>query len=81
MHLHPASLVEPGGMTKVPVWVRDRLSPAKERKRQWKVCLHPHVEQGGMPPMEGSKGASHCFFLSYKGEVLKVTDSHPWIAS
>ena len=75
VHLHPASLVEPGGTSKVPVWVRDRLSPAKEGKLQRKVCLHPHLEQGGMPLMEGSKCAGHRFFLSYRGEVLKVTDS------
>ena len=81
VHLYPALVVEPGGTSKVPALLRDKLSLAREGKLQWKVCLHPHVEQGGTPPMEGSKGPGHRFFLSYKGEVLKVTDSHPWIVS
>ena len=37
------------------VWylsVRDRLSPTREGKLWCKVCLHPHLEQGGTPPVE-----------------------------
>ena len=62
VHLHPTSVVELGGTSKVPVSVRDRLSPAREGKLWWKVCLHSHLEQGGVPLMEGGKGAGHCFF-------------------
>ena len=32
VHLHPASVVEPGGSNKAPASVRDRLSPARERE-------------------------------------------------
>ena len=46
------SLVEPGGTSMVPALVRDRLSPTREGELWWKVCLHPHLEQGGMPPVE-----------------------------
>ena len=52
MHLHPALVVEPGGMSMVPASVRDRLSQTREGKLRWKVCLHPHLEQGGTPPVE-----------------------------
>ena len=45
----------------VPALIRDRLSLTREGKLQWKVCLHPHLEQGRMPPVEKSTG--HCFFL------------------
>ena len=44
VHLHFASVVESGGMNKVPASVRDRLSLTREGKLQWKVCLHPYLE-------------------------------------
>ena len=69
VHLHPSSVEEPGGMSKAPVWVRDRLRLTREKKLQWKVCLHPHLEQGGMPLMERSHGCGCCFFLSYRWEL------------
>ena len=40
---------------------RDRLSPTREGELWWKVCLHPHLEQGGMPPIE--KGRWSLFSL------------------
>ena len=49
VHLHPTLVVEPGRMRKEPVSVRDRLNLTRW-KLQCKVCLHPHIEQGGMPP-------------------------------
>ena len=52
VHLHPISVVEPGGTSTVPASVRDRLSPTREGKLQCKGCLHPHLEQGGTPPVE-----------------------------
>ena len=62
MHLHPTLVVEPGGTSKAPVLVRYKLSLAREGKLWWKVCLNPHLEQGGTPLMGGSKGAGHHFF-------------------
>ena len=32
--------------------VRDRLSPTRKEKLWCKICLHPHLEQGGTPPVE-----------------------------
>ena len=52
VHLHPTSVVELGGMSMAPASVRDRLSPTREGNLLYKVCLHPHLEQGGMPPVE-----------------------------
>ena len=52
VHLHPASVGEPGRTTTAPALVRDRLNMTREGKLQCKVCLHPHLEQGGMPPVE-----------------------------
>ena len=52
VHLHPASVVELGGTSKMLALVRDRLSPTRERKLQWGVCLHLHLEQGRMLPVE-----------------------------
>ena len=66
VHLHLASVVEPGGMSKAPVSVRDRLSPTREGKLWWKVGLESHLEQGGMPLMERSHGCGCRFFLSYR---------------
>ena len=39
-------------MSIAPASVRDRLSPTREGKLQCKVCLHPHLEQGGTSPVE-----------------------------
>ena len=66
VHLHPALVVEPEGTSKAPVLVRERLSPTREGKFQWKVCLHLHLEQGRMPLVERSDGCGCCFFLSYR---------------
>ena len=44
VHLHPTSVIELGRMSKAPVSVRDRLSPTREGKLLWKVCLHPSRE-------------------------------------
>ena len=79
VHLHPTLVVETGGTSKAPLSVRDRLSPAREGKLLWNVCLQPHLQQGGTPPVEGSKGAGHRFFLFYRWELLKFPDSHSWI--
>ena len=51
VHPHPVSVVEPGGTSRSPA-VRDRLSPTRKGKLWCKVCLHPHLEQGGMSPVE-----------------------------
>ena len=59
VHLHPPA-------SKVPVSVRDRLSLTREGKLQWKVCLHPHLEQGGTPPVERSHGCGCHSFLFYR---------------
>ena len=66
----PESVVEPGGMSKAPVSVRDRLSPTREGKLQCKVCLHVHLEQGRMLPLETSQGCGCRFFLSYRWELI-----------
>ena len=65
----PIPVVEPGGMNEAPVLVKDRLGPTREGKLRWKVCLHPHLEQGGMPPVEISHGYGCHFFLSYRWEL------------
>ena len=52
VHLHPILMVELGGTSMSPASVRDRLSPTRQGKLWCKVCLHPHLEQGGMPPVE-----------------------------
>ena len=44
VHLQSVSVVKLGGTSKTPVSVRDRLSPTREGKLQWRVCLHPHLE-------------------------------------
>ena len=36
-HLHPTSVVEPGGTSKTPALVWDRLSLTREGKLQWRV--------------------------------------------
>ena len=63
VHLHPGSAVEPGGASKTHASVRDRLSLIREGKLQWKVCLHAHLEQRGMPPVERSHSCG-CHFFS-----------------
>ena len=62
VHLHPASVVELGGTSKTPASVRDRLSPTREGKLRWRVCLHPHLEQGRMLPVGKSHGCGCRFF-------------------
>ena len=54
--------VEPGGMSKVSALVRDKLSPIREGKLGWKVCLHLHLEQGGTLLVERSHGCG-CYFF------------------
>ena len=66
VHLHPTSVVDPGGTSKTPASVRDRLSPAREGKLPWRVCLHPHLEQRGTPLVERSHGCGCRLFLSYR---------------
>ena len=68
-HLHPASVIEPGGKSKMPASVRDRLCPTREGKLWWRVCLHPHLEQGRTLLVEKSHGCGCCFFLSYRWEL------------
>ena len=46
-----------------------RLSLTREGKLLWKVCLHPHLEQGGMPLVEKSHSCRCGFFLSYRREL------------
>ena len=52
VHLYPILGVELRGTSMVPMSVRDRLSPTREGKFWCKVCLHPHLELGGTPPVE-----------------------------
>ena len=52
VHLHPVLMVELGGTSMSPASVRDRLSSTREGKLWCKVCLHPNLEQGGMPLVE-----------------------------
>ena len=42
--------------------VKDRLSPTREGKLGWKVCLQPHIEHEVMPPVERSHGCGCRFF-------------------
>ena len=69
VHLQSVSVVKLGGTSKTPVSVRDRLSPTREGKLQWRVCLHPHLEYGGTLPVERSHGCGCCFFLSHRWEL------------
>ena len=79
VHFHPVSLVELGGMSRSPALIRDRLSLTREGKLWCKVCLHPHLEQGGMPPIERWHW-SLFFFLSYRWE-LTIPASLLWTVS
>ena len=67
VHPYPILVVELGGTSMSPAWVRDRLSLTGKEKLWCKVCLHPHLEQGGMPPVE--KMALVAFFISYRWEL------------
>ena len=69
MHLQSTSMVELGGTSKVPVSVRDRLSPTREGKLQWRVCLHLHLEQGRMFLVQRSHGCECHFILSYRWKL------------
>ena len=60
----------------MPVSGSDRLSPAREEKLWWKICLHPHLEQGGTPPVESSHGCGCHFFLNTVLIVIKLNDPH-----
>ena len=63
----PHLVVEPGGMSMAPASVRDRLSPNRKEKLWSKICLHPHLEQGGTPPVE--RWCWSPLFLSYRCEL------------
>ena len=60
VHPHPISVVELGGTSMSPVSVRDRPSPTRKEKLWCKVCLHTHLDQGGMPLVE--RGCWSLFF-------------------
>ena len=60
VHPDPILVVELGGTSMSPAWVRDRLSLTGKEKLWCKVCLHPHLQQGGMPPVE--RGRWSLFF-------------------
>ena len=49
-----------------PVSVRDRLSTTRKESFWCNVCLHPHLEQGGTPPVE-KNGAGRFFSLLQMG--------------
>ena len=78
VHLHPVLMVEPWETSMVPASVRDRLNPTMQGKLRHKVCLHPHLEQGGTPPVE--RWYLSLFFLSYRWE-LTIPASVLWIVS
>ena len=52
VHFHPLSVVELGGSSMSPAWLRDRPSLARKEKLWYKIYLHPHPEQGRTPPVE-----------------------------
>ena len=52
VHLHPILVVELGGMSRLPVLVRDQVRLNRKDKLWCKVCLYPHLEKVGMPPVE-----------------------------
>ena len=68
VHLHPTSVVQPGGTSKTPALVKDRLSPIRE-SFGGEVCLQSHLEQGRKPPVEKSHVCGFRFFLSYRWEL------------
>ena len=57
------------GTSKTPALVRDRLSPTREGKLLWRVCLHPHLQQGRTLRVERNHSCGCHFFLSYKWEL------------
>ena len=69
VHLHPTSVVEPGGTSKTPESVRHRLSPIREGKLRWRVCLHPHLERGGTLWWKEAMAVDAAFFLSYRWDL------------
>ena len=68
VHLHPTSVVQPGGTSKTPALVKDRLSPIRE-SFGGEVCLQSHLEQGRKPPVEKSHVCGFRFFLSYRWKL------------
>ena len=60
VHPHHILLVELGGTSMTPASVRGRLSLTRKEKLGCKVCLHTHLEPGGMPPVE--RGRWSLFF-------------------
>ena len=65
VHPHPILVVELGGMSTAPALVRDRLRPTRTEKLWCKICLHPHLEQGGTPLVE--RGGWSLFSLLQMG--------------
>ena len=75
MRLHPTLVVELGGTSKAPASVRDRLSPSREGKLWWRVCLHSYLEQEKMLPVGGKKKkamAMDATFFSLRDERLQL---------
>ena len=69
VHLHPASVVETGGTSKMPASVREGLSSTREGKFQWRVCLRPHLEQGRtLLVKKKSMAVDAAHFFSYQCE-------------
>ena len=73
VHLHPTSVVEPGGTSKTPALVKDRLSLIRE-SFGGEVCLQSHLEQGRKPPVEKSHVyGCHFFLLQMRASHSKTT--------
>ena len=62
-------VVKQGGTSKMSVLVRDRLSPTRDGKLRWTVCLHPHLEQERTLLLQRSHSCRCFFFLSYRWEL------------
>ena len=75
VHLHPTLVVEMGGTSKVPVSVTGRLSPAREGKLLWNVCLQPHVQQEGRLQWKEAKALVPLFSVSQMGapQISRLT--------
>ena len=69
VHVHPTSVVEPERTDKAPVSVRDRLSPTREGKLQWKFCLHP-PSRAGRDAFDGKKPQLWMPLFSYRWELM-----------
>ena len=80
VHLRPSPVVEPGGMRVGQLLWWGQVNSGRGRKLRWKTCLHPHLQQGGMPLVEKSHNAECCFYLSYIWE-LTVPEPPLWIVS